>query len=185
VRSFIELQMEDIPNLTARLNMDLMELLIDSVQAYSGGRYTAFTTFTNALQFKKADLSHATKADEACGTRCARACGLSSTLVLSTVNCSRTTSISRRLFRRRPHCEYHILIPPEKCDAPLEHAPTLTQPKLGSRHSMSSESENDRNRKLSQSIFHESQSRHVQLDHTGDSWSSRAECSAVPRERYC
>jgi hypothetical protein len=65
VRSFFEPQMEDMPNLVGRLNRDLMRLCLEPVQAYSGGWYTAFTTLTNALMFKKADGSHTTKATEA------------------------------------------------------------------------------------------------------------------------
>jgi hypothetical protein len=40
---------------------------LELVKAYYGGWYTAFTTFTNALQFKHSGRSHTTKANEAAG----------------------------------------------------------------------------------------------------------------------
>ena len=67
VRSFFEPQMEDLPNLVGRLNRDLMRLCLEPVKAWSGGWYTAWATFANALQFKRSDRSHSTKANEAAG----------------------------------------------------------------------------------------------------------------------
>jgi hypothetical protein len=65
VRSFFEPQLEDMPNLVGKLNMDLMRLCLEPVKAYYGGWYTAFTTFTNALQFKHPGRSDRAKAYEA------------------------------------------------------------------------------------------------------------------------
>lgn len=65
VHSLFQPQMEELPGLVAQLNQDLLKLSLEPVRACYGGWYTAFTTFWNALQFKKPDRSQATKANEA------------------------------------------------------------------------------------------------------------------------
>jgi hypothetical protein len=68
VRSFFEPQIQDMPNLIARLNADLMKLSLEPVQAYQAREaYTAYTSFMKAISFRKAGRSQATKANEAAG----------------------------------------------------------------------------------------------------------------------
>lgn len=66
VRAFFEPQMEEMPNLLAKLNAHLLRLSLEPAQINQGRAYpyTAFTTFMNALQFKFPGRSQATKANE-------------------------------------------------------------------------------------------------------------------------
>lgn len=75
VRSFFEPQMEDMPNLVGKLNRDLMRLCFKPVQAYSGGWYIAFTTFTNALNVQEGRPFAYDQGHRGCPPRCPRLVG--------------------------------------------------------------------------------------------------------------
>lgn len=67
LRSFYEPQLQGLPEVASKLELDILKLQLNDIEVYHGSWYTTYTTFLNALGSKKSDRSEADKTIEKFG----------------------------------------------------------------------------------------------------------------------